>query len=69
MYVRIVGGTPYPIDWEEYESFIVRSTEDPDVVIGFRPGEWQKYARQFFRGGGNINEAYELEEGLYDEVI
>ncbi len=50
MYVRLVGGEPYPRGWQAYESMVVRSAQDPDVVIALRPGAWQEFERHLFRG-------------------
>ena len=50
MYVRMVGGELHPRTWQEYEDLVIRSAEDPRVIIGLRPGAWQEYERQLFRG-------------------
>ncbi len=50
MYVQLLDGAAYPLTWEEYERLVMRSAEDPDVVIGFRPGAWDMYLRQFLSG-------------------
>ena len=64
MYVRMVGGEPRPRTWQEYESLVVRSTEDPNVVIALRPGAWLEYERQFLRGTEDLDEGFEIEEML-----
>ena len=33
-------------------------TEDPEVVIGFRPGAWLMFVKQFL-GGGEEDRAFE----------
>ena len=50
MYIRMVGGEPHPRTWQEYEDLVIRSAEDPNIVITLRPGAWQQYERQLFRG-------------------
>ena len=59
MYVHKLDGTAYPQTWEEYERLVLRSTEDPDVVIGFRPGAWEQHLRDFLRGA---DEAFDLND-------
>ena len=39
-----------PPNWEEYERSVTCSTEDPEVVIGFRPGAWLMFVKQFLGG-------------------
>ena len=50
MYVRLVGGVPYPRGWQAYENLVIRSAHDPNVVIALRPGAWLEFERQLFRG-------------------
>lgn len=49
MYVRLVSGEPHPRAWQDYERLIIRSAEDPNIVLALRPGAWQEYERQFLR--------------------
>ncbi len=64
IYVRMLGGEPHPRTWQDYEGLVVRSTEDPNVVIALRPGAWQEYERQFLRGTEDFDEGFEIEEML-----
>jgi len=66
IYVRMVGREPHPRTWQEYEGLVVRSTEDPNVVITLRPGAWQEYERQILRGTEDLDEGFEIEEMLED---
>ena len=50
MYVRLVGGEPYPRGWQAYENMVIRSAHDPAVVIALQPGAWLEFERQLFRG-------------------
>ena len=50
MYVRMVGGEPYPRGWQAYENLVVRSAHDPSLVISLKAGAWQEFERQLFRG-------------------
>ena len=38
MYVRMIGGELHPRTWQEYEELVIRSAEDPNVVIALQPG-------------------------------
>ena len=58
MYVRMVGGEVYPRGWQAYENMVIRSAEDPNVVIALRPGAWQEFERQLFRGVGDPDEDF-----------
>ena len=58
MYVRMVGGEPHPRTWQEYEELVIRSAEDPNVVISLRPGAWQKYERRFLWGTDDPDEVF-----------
>ncbi len=58
MYVRMVGGEVYPRGWQAYENMVIRSAEDPNVVIALRPGAWQEFERQLFRGVGDLDEEF-----------
>jgi len=66
IYVRMVGGEPHPRTWQEYEALVVRSTEDPNVVIALRPGAWQEYEGQFLRGIEDPNDGFEGSDVLDD---
>ena len=66
IYVRMVGGEAHPRTWQEYEGLVVRSTEDPNVVIALRPGAWQEYERQFLRGIEDVDEGFETSDVLDD---
>ena len=56
MYVRMVGGEPYPRGWQAYENMVIRSAQDPNLVIAMRPGAWQEFERHLFRGIDDPNE-------------
>ena len=58
MYVRMVGGEVYPRGWQAYENMVIRSAEDPNVVIALRPGAWQEFERQLFRGVDDPDEDF-----------
>ncbi len=58
MYVRLVGGEPYPRRWQAYENMVIRSSQDPNVVIALRPGAWQEFERQLFRGDDDPGEDF-----------
>ena len=58
MYVRLVGGEPYPRGWQAYENMVVRSAHDPNLVIALRPGAWQEFERQLFHGVDDPEEEF-----------
>ncbi len=62
MYVRLVDGEPHPRAWQDYERLMIRSAEDPNIVIAFRPGAWQEYARQFLRLADDPDDEFEFDE-------
>lgn len=67
MYVRMVGGEPYPRGWQAYENLVVRSAHDPNLVISLKPGAWQEFERQFFRGIDDPDEDFSfMTEALED---
>ena len=47
-----------PPNWEEYERSVTCGTEDPEVVIGHRPGAWKAFVKQFL-GGMEDDRAFE----------
>ena len=67
MYVRIFGGGAFPRTWQEYERLVIRSAEDPDVVIGFRNGDWEQYVREFLCGPDDPDEGF-YTEGALNEI-
>ena len=62
MYVQKLGGEVFPRTWQEYERLVIRSTDDPNVVIGFRPGAWEQFVSEFLRGAEDLDADFETEE-------
>ena len=60
MYVRMVDGEPYPRGWQAYENMVIRSAQDPNLVIAMRPGAWQEFERHLFRGVDDPDEDFLL---------
>ena len=50
MHASIHARPSGPPNWEEYECSVTCSTEDPEVVIGFRPVAWLMFVKQFLGG-------------------
>ena len=59
MYVRMVDGEVHPRAWQEYEGLVIRSTEDPNIVIALRPRAWQEFDQRFLRGIEDPSEGFE----------
>jgi hypothetical protein len=68
MDIHPVGREAYPRTWPEYERLVLHNAEDPEVVIGFRPGGWKQYVRQFLGGTEDPWEGFELGDPL-DAVV
>ena len=47
-----------PPNGEEYERSVICGTDDPEVVIGLRPGAWLMFVKQFL-GGREEDRAFE----------
>ncbi len=58
MHASIHARPSGPPNWEEYERSATCGTGDPEVVIGFRPGAWLMFVKQFL-GGREEDGAYE----------
>ena len=58
MHASIHARPSGPPNWEEYECSVTCSTEDPEVVIGFRPVAWLMFVKQFL-GGREEDRAFE----------
>ena len=53
-----------PSDVAGFERLVIRDTEDPEVVIGFRPGAREQFVRQVLRGTDDPEGAFETAEEL-----
>ena len=54
----MVDGEPYPRGWQAYENMVIRSAQDPNLVIAMRPGAWQEFERHLFRGVDDPDEDF-----------